>query len=296
MALVSDLLAPGTLLDGAMGTELLGRGLSLDAEPPELWNLTRPDTVADVHARYVRAGSEAVQTNSFGGNRVRLDRYGLADRGYELNVAAARLARESGARVILGSMGPTGETPPPEGEANLVDMEQAFAEQALALAEGGVDVLHLETMYHPKEARAALRGCRIGAPGLPVIASMTCQYEGSSYSTGFGFTPESLLQVFLEERADGIGVNCSIGPATMLDVIRLIRTRYRGFILAKPTIAPTNEAPLLPGEFATGALALFAVGATAVGGCCGTGPADIAAARAAIDERKPRSARHAPSP
>lgn len=284
MVAAAELLSQGTLLDGGMGTELLGRGLDLEVEPAEFWNVTRPETVAEIHKRYAAAGSTAIQTNTFGANRYRLARYGLADRVNELNLAAARLAREAApGAVILGAIGPTGARPPPQGDANLAELEEIFAEQAAALYRGEVDLLHVETMDHPKEARAAVRGCRIGAPELPVVASLTCRQEGRVYSTGLGFGPEVLVQAFLEEGAQGIGVNCTLAPADMLDLVRDLRARTDAPILAAPTIAPHNAAPLLPEEFATGALALLAVGATAVGGCCGTGPADIAAARAAID-------------
>jgi 5-methyltetrahydrofolate--homocysteine methyltransferase len=182
-------------------------------------------------------------------------------------------------------MGPTGAIPPPEGNADLGLLEDAFAEQAAALAEGGVDLLHLETFYHPKEARAALRGARAGAPGLPTVASMTCRRQRTGgYATPLGFPAESMLSVFLEEDAEGMGVNCTLAPADMLDLIRLIRSRTDRPVFAKPTVAPSGMAPLLPDELAVGALALVAAGATAVGACCGSSPADIAAVRRAFDE------------
>jgi len=284
----ADLLPPGTLLDGAMGTQLMARGLDLAAEAPESWNIEHPSEVRAIHASYLSAGSNAIQTNTFGANRFRLATRGLDDRVYDFNVAGAALARDAAGRngVVIGSIGPTGTTPPPEGDANLTALEEAYAEQALALAHGGVDLLHLETAYHPKEARAAVRGCRIGAPDLPIIASLTCRQEGSIYTTGLGFAPEVLVQAFLEEGAEGIGVNCTLEPASMLDIVRMLRARTELPVIAMPTIAPTNAAPLLPGEFATGVLALHAVGADAVGGCCGTGPADIQAARHALDEQR----------
>ncbi len=286
MPSASELLRDRMLLDGGMGTELIARGLNLREQPPELWNVERPGDVADIHRRYFEAGSEAVQTNTFGGNRIRLAQYGAQHRVRELNHAAVAIARESAPAggIVIGSMGPSGGTPPPEGDADLNELEFAFTEQAMALAEAGVDLIHVETMFHPKEARAALRGCRIGAPGVPVIASLTCRLEGTVYSTGLGFAPEPIIQAFLEEGAEGLGVNCTLSPADQLDLVRLLRAKFNGPLFAKPTIAPTNQAPLLPGEFATGALALFAAGATAVGGCCGAGPADIAAARDALDE------------
>jgi len=295
LARAAALLPTGTLLDGAMGTQLLARGLDLTAQAPESWNLEHPDQVREIHAHYLRAGANAIQTNTFGANRYRLATRGLQDLTTDYNLAGAVLAREAAGpeRVVIGAIGPTGATPPPQGDAILAELEGAFAEQAMALADGGVDLLHVETMYHPKEARAALRGCRIGAPQLPVIASVTCRCAGSAYSTGLGYGPETIVQAFLEEGAQAIGVNCTLEPASMLDLVRLLRERTSLPIIARPTIAPSHSPPLLPEEFATGVLALLAVGADAVGGCCGTGPVDIAAARAALDDEASRETRQA---
>lgn len=285
MRTVADLLPPRTLLDGAVGTELMGRGLRPADTAPESWNVDHPDTVRQIHQRYFDAGSHAVQTNTFGGNRIRLATFGLQAKVREYNVEGARLAcaaRPTGG-IVIGSVGPTGLTPPPEGDAKLTALEHAFAEQAAALAEGGVDMLHVETMYHPKEARAAVRGCREGAPDLPIAASFTARLEGGVYTTMLGYSIDLLVQAFVEEGATAVGVNCTLAPADMLDVVERIATRTRLPILAKPTIAPHNAPPLSPNEFATGVLALFATGAHAVGGCCGTGPADIAAAAGELD-------------
>lgn len=272
------------LLDGGMGTELMSRGLDPKMEPPEAWNLTHPGDVQAVHRAYFEAGADAVQTNTFGANRFRLSIFQRAGDVRALNVRAALLAREvrPPGKLVLGDMGPTGALPPPEGLADLTELEDAYAEQAMALAEGGVDVLHVETMYHPKEARAALRGARLGAPGLPVLASMTCKLAPGGYATPLGFAPEVMLAVFLEERVDGVGVNCTLAPATMLDLVRLIRSRTHLPLLAQPTASPGPSEHILPREMAVGALALFAAGATVVGGCCATTPADIAGMRQAL--------------
>jgi methionine synthase I (cobalamin-dependent) len=279
------------LLDGAVGTELMSAGLKPREEPAELWNRTRPAEVQRVHRAYFDAGADAVQTNTFGGNRLRLAAF---DRGTSaevraLNVAGALLAREvrPEGRLVIGSIGPTGAIPPPEGRADLSELEDAFAEQAMALAEGGVDLLHLETFYHPKEARAALRGVAEGAPGLQIVASMTCKVATGGYVTPLGFAPDVMLSVFLEEEADGVGVNCTLSPAHMLDLVRAIRARVGPALplFAKPTAMPGPVEVVSPGRFAAGALDLLAAGATAVGGCCGTSPAEIAALNKAFGER-----------
>jgi len=269
------------LLDGGMGTELMARGLDTKLESPDLWNRTHPDDVQAVYRAYFAAGADAVQTNSFGANRFRL---GRSPDVRALNLAAALLAREvrPPGKLVIGSIGPTGAIPPPEGRADLTELEDAFAEQAMALSEGGVDLLHIETMYHPKEARAALRGVRLGAPGLPVFVSMTCKLTPGGYATPYGFSPEAMLGVFLEEGVEGVGANCTLSPAAMLDLVRLLRARTSLPIFAKPTATPGPSEHVLPGAMATGALALLAAGASAIGGCCGTTPADIAVMRQAL--------------
>jgi methionine synthase I (cobalamin-dependent) len=277
-------LAPRTLLDGGMGTELMARGLDPHAEPADLWNRTHPQVVQDIYRAYFEAGADVVQTNTFGANRFRLAAMQRPGEVRALNVVGALLAREvrPPERYVVGSMGPTGAIPPPEGRADLHELEDAFAEQAMALAEGGVDALHIETMYHPKEARAALRGAHLGAPGLQVVASMTCRITPGGYATPLGFAPEVMLGVFLEEEADAIGVNCTLTPAGMLDLVRLLRARTDRPIVAKPTASPGPNQHVGAHDMAAGAMVLLAAGATAVGGCCGTTPADIAAMRAAL--------------
>jgi methionine synthase I (cobalamin-dependent) len=283
-------LGPRTLLDGAMGTELMARGLDPGEEPADAWNQSRPADVQAVVRAYLDAGADVVQTNTFGANRLRLAsfRRGAPADVRGLNVAGALLAREvrPPGRLIAGSMGPTGAIPPPEGLADLGELEDVFAEQAMALAEGGVDLLHLETFYHPKEARAALRGVQAGAPGLGVIASMTCKLTPSGYVTPYGFAPEVMLAAFVEEGADAVGFNCTLAPMDMLGLVRLARGRTELPIVAKPTTAPGPlEFVSLP-AFVAGVLELFAAGASAVGGCCGAGPAEIAATREALVARE----------
>jgi 5-methyltetrahydrofolate--homocysteine methyltransferase len=272
------------LLDGGMGSELMARGLDPKIEPPEAWNVTRPGDVQAIHRAYFEAGADAVQTNTFGANRFRLSIFQRAADVRSLNVRAAVLAREvrPPGKFVIGDMGPTGALPPPEGRADLTELEDAYAEQAMALAEGGVDVLHVETMYHPKEARAALRGARLGAPGLAIIASMTCKVAAGGYATPLGFAPEVMLAVFLEENVDAVGANCTLGPAAMLDLVRLIRARTRLPLFAQPTASPGPSEHIQQRELAVGALALLAAGATSVGGCCATTPADIAVMRQAL--------------
>jgi homocysteine S-methyltransferase len=265
------------LLDGGMGTELIARGLRPGVDCAEAWNVDRPNDVREVHAAYFAAGADAVQTNTFGATRVRLRAFRRDREVRNYNLQGALLAREvrPPGKFVIGDLGPTGAVPPPEGRADLGELEDAYAEQAMALAEGGVDFLHIETLYHPKEARAALRGARLGAPGLAIVASMTCRTTSSGYATPLGMTPDAMLAAFLEEGADGVGVNCSLGPADLLDLVRQLRAKTALPIFVKPTATPNGANRIRSEDMATGALALFAIGANAVGGCCGTTPFDI---------------------
>jgi 5-methyltetrahydrofolate--homocysteine methyltransferase len=278
-----DWLPPRLLLDGGMGTSLIARGLDLDREPPEVWNLRQPELVREVHRRFIEAGAGAVQSNTFGGNRLRLARYGLAGEVEPICRAAVGLARSVAPEgvFVFGAIGPTGALPPPEGDADLAELEDAFAEQAAALCDAGVDLIHLETFYHPKEMRAALRGCRIGAAPVPVVASVACAAPrpgALQFTTVLGFPADAVIGVALEERADGVGVNCGLVPADLLPFVQRLVARTPRPVFAQPIIAPSSGPPLYPGEFAAGVAALFDAGARVVGGCCGTSPTDLAAA------------------
>ncbi len=270
------------LLDGGLGTALIARGLELEREPPEAWNLRQPEMVREVHRRFIEAGAGAVQTNTFGSSRLRLARYGMADEVERLCRAAVGLARSVAPEGVLvfGSIGPTGALPPPEGDADLAELEDSFAEQAAALGDAGVDLIHLETFYHPKEMRAALRGGRIGAAPVPVVASVACKAprSGGTFTTVLGFPADAVIGVALEERADGVGVNCGLVPADLLPFVERLVARTDLPIFVQPIVAPPVGPPLYPGEFAAGVAALFAAGARVVGGCCGTSPTDLAAA------------------
>jgi methionine synthase I (cobalamin-dependent) len=281
-----DELPEQLLLDGGMGTALMARGLNVGDQPTDEWNIVKPDEVAAIHKAFFDAGAQAVQTNTFGANRLQLRRFGLEESVIAHNIRGAELARRHAppGAFVIGNLGPTGAIPPPEGDADLVEPEEVFAEQAAALAHGGVDFFHIETLYHPKEARAAIRGCRLGAPGVAVVASTSCRREAGMYVTHMNFPAENLINVFLEEKTEGLGINCSLVPNDLIEIVRYMVEQTDAPVFAKPTIAPDGGAPLYPREFAMGVAALFATGARAVGGCCGTGAADIQAARKHLDE------------
>jgi methionine synthase I (cobalamin-dependent) len=274
------------LLDGPMGTELIARGLVVRKDCPEAWNLDHPDEVRAIHASYSQAGAELAQTNTFGATRPRLRRFGQESRQRELIGAAVRLAHEGAPGVpVVGSLGPSGETLPLDG-GDLGAIEDAFAEASALLAEAGAEAIHLETQFHPGELGAAIRGAR--RSGLPVIASMSLMPGASGLETPHGVPAAKMLRAVESDAPDAVGVNCAIEAERMRAAVELLRDRVALPIWARPQakmspkcVVPRSEET--PENFARNALALFDAGATAVGGCCGVGPAGIAALRLALD-------------
>src|SRR5690349_14164581 len=216
-----DLLARGApiVADGGMGTMLMSAGL-LFGDPPEQWN-TLPDKQAHVraiHRGYLDAGAQIILTNSFGGTPFRLKLHNLQDRVFELNRAAAELARaEAGARAIVaGSIGPSGELFEPMGGLTYDAAVAGFGAQAAGLAAGGADVLWIETMSDLNEVRAAVAGARRAAPDLPVVATMTFDTRGF---TMMGVSPADAVAALGELNLAAIGGNCGNGTPEIEGVI-----------------------------------------------------------------------------
>jgi 5-methyltetrahydrofolate--homocysteine methyltransferase len=277
------------IADGGMGTMLMAAGLE-QGDPPEMWNVLHPDRIRAVHRGYLEAGSQIILTNSFGGTRFRLKLHKLQDRAFELNKAAAELARaEANATpnpvVVGGSIGPTGEIMEPVGAMKYDEAVAAFAEQASGLAAGGADVLWIETMSDICEVRAAVEGCR-QATDLPIVATMTFDTNGR---TMMGITP---VQAFTELSAmnlAALGGNCGNGPDEIEGVIQAMYATNQNY----PFVAKSNAG--IP-EYLNGQLyyngtpavmADYAVkvrnfGARIIGACCGSTPAHIVAMAEAL--------------
>lgn len=272
------------MADGAMGTSLMAAGLE-PGEAPETWNVRadRRDRIKAVHAGYVEAGAQIVLTNTFGASPVRLAIHGLSERAFELNQAAAELAREAVGRdvVVGGSIGPVGEFLAPLGLLSPADARAAFALQASALAAGGVDVLWIETMAALDEVTAAVEGARAGAPNLPIVTTMTFDSHGR---TMMGVWPADAAPALAGLGVAAFGANCGTGPQEIETAITAMRgARPDGVLIAKgnagvPRFVGTSTiydmTPEMAAEHARRALDL---GATIVGGCCGTTTAHIRA-------------------
>jgi len=271
------------LLDGALGTELMRRGLP-QGVAPETWNVDRPEVVQDVHRSYYAAGSDAVSTNSFGGSRIKLAGHGLAERTFELNKAAAEVAgavRPAG-KYVLGSIGPTGKFLEPQGDLTEADLEAAFAEQARGLAAGGVDAFILETHYDLREALCALRAVLAAAGGLPVIAAMTFNAMPRGFFTMMGDGLERSVRELETAGAHAVGANCTLDSAQMVGLARAMRR-----LTARPIVIQPNAGQATLGADGTVIYSqgldaylhsvpeILAAGVNLIGGCCGTNPETI---------------------
>ena len=203
--------------DGAMGTMLYGRGVFINRCFESL-NQTQPQLVTDVHAQYLRAGADVIETNTFGANRMKLRSFGLGDQVRDLNLAGARLARgavqKSGQEAyVAGAVGPLGVRIEPWGRTGVDEAETMFREQAEALLEGGVDLFVLETFRDLNEIGAAIQAVR-SVCDLPIVAQMTTEEDGASLD---GAPAEQFAPRLIELGANVVGVNCSVGPAPMLE-------------------------------------------------------------------------------
>jgi 5-methyltetrahydrofolate--homocysteine methyltransferase len=278
---------PGILIaDGATGTTLQRAGLPPGAAP-ERWNLENPDAIRALHRGYVEAGSDLILTNTFGGSRPRLAMEGLDGQVREVNLAAARLAREvAGDRVlVLGDIGPTGQLMRPMGTLTYDDAVAAFAEQAAALAEGGVDAILIETMSDLNEAKAAVEGVR-RATDLPVLVTMSFDTNGR---TMMGVKPADAAKTLWAMGVDAVGANCGRSLSENLEAIRQMREALpEATLMAKPNAGlPRMDGmqavyDLTPEVMAECALEFAALRIKVFGGCCGSTSEHIHAAAQAL--------------
>ena len=268
------------LCDGAMGTLLYSKGVFINRCYDEL-NLSQPDLIRGIHHEYLQAGSELIESNTFGANAFRLARHSLANQVHDINLAGAHLAREAAKSFdawVGGSVGPIGVRIEPLGKTSFQEVRDAFREQITALVEGGVDVLVLETFGYLEELHQALLAARDVAPKIPVIAQITIDEDGICLD---GSTPEVFTPHMVEWGADVIGCNCSVGPVAMLDTIERMRELTSLPLVAQPnagiprSVEGRNIYLCSPEYMATYARKFVAAGVRLVGGCCGTTPDHI---------------------
>jgi methionine synthase I (cobalamin-dependent)/5,10-methylenetetrahydrofolate reductase len=281
------------VFDGAMGTLLYSRGVFVNVCYDEL-SLSRPELVRQIHEEYVAAGAEVVETNTFGANPVKLSSFGLEDRTEEINRAAVLLARDGarGRATVAGAIGPLGIRIEPWGPTALDEAEALFGRQVAGLLEGGVDGFVLETFSDVNELACALRAVR-AACDLPVVAQATVGQDGR---TSYGSEPRQIVRTLSEAGADVVGLNCSVGPAVMLDALEEMAEASTLPLSAQPnaglprTVGDRKIYLASPEYMAQYARRMIDVGVKFVGGCCGTTPEHVKRLRDTVTSLQPRHA------
>ena len=292
MKALFERVAQGEILisDGAMGTFLHARGLA-PGECPESWCVSHADIVRNIAESYAAAGSDIVETNSFGGTSFKLKAYGLADQDAIFNRAAARLAKEAvaGKGYVAASVGPTGQIVEEEGgNVTAAQLYESFKEQVIALAEGGADAICVETMWSVQEATQAIRAVKENTQ-LPVICTFTFEPGVKGFRTTMGVKPDRAVRAALDAGADMVGANCGNGIANMIEITR----QMRATVPQAPILIHANAGlPVVengetvfketPEYMASRVAELIAAGANVIGGCCGTNPNHIAAMAAEV--------------
>lgn len=278
------------VFDGGMGTMLYQKGVFLNRCYDEL-NLSRPEIVKEVHRSYLRAGADAVETNTFGANRYKLRGFGFQDNVREINRLGAAVAREAvgDAAWVAGSIGPLGLKIEPWGPTSIEEAEEAFREQAQALLDGGADLFILETFTDLNEIHQAIKAVR-SLCDLPVVAQMTLEEDGNSL---YGTAPEIFTKRLDEWGADVVGINCSVGPQVMLESLeRMVKVTARPISVqpnaGKPRAVDGRNLYLCSPEYMSSYARKFILtGAKIVGGCCGTTPEHIKAIKSSVRALRP---------
>ena len=290
------------IYDGGMGTMLFAAGL-LDGESPEVWNLEKPETVDAVYKAYYEAGSDVVQTNTFGGTPIKLSERDLQDRAYEANHLAAKALRAvcPEDRYAAGDVGPTGKFMKPMGEYTREEFDATFEAQIQGLLDGGVDLISIETMYSLEEALCALRAAR-RVSSVPVSVCMTFDRNPRGFFTLMGETVPRCLAALKDHGADIVGSNCSHGSPVFIELARILRDHTDLPVI----VQPNRGKPILEREsmvykqtveeFVADARTIAGLGINVFGGCCGTTPEFITGLRRAVEPRTTQGALQEDSP
>jgi 5-methyltetrahydrofolate--homocysteine methyltransferase len=277
------------LSDGAWGTFLQAKGLT-PGECPELWNITHRNEVLDIAKSYIRAGSDIIETNSFGGSIIKLSQYGLGDRIAEINKEASAISREAAGndKYVAGSVGPTGKMIL-MGDVTEAELYDAFAEQSIALEKGGADIIIIETMTALDESALAVRAARENTKCTVILTMTFSATPRGEYRTMMGASPEELVNVAKAEGAHIVGSNCGNGVAGMIGIVKEIRgcdPEIPIMIQANAGIPELIDGKTVfresPQHMASYVDELVKAGANIIGGCCGTTPEHIEAMGAAI--------------
>ncbi len=278
------------ICDGAMGTMLYSLGVPLGM-PPEVANLYKPQLVEGVHREYIEAGAEIIETNTFGANRLKLTKYGLEEKLREINAEGVRLAKRvgEGKALIAGSIGPLDQLLEPYSSLSLGDAKEIFKEQAECLLNEGVDLVILETFHSLLELKIAVLAIKDMSPSIPIIAQMSFSQGGR---TSMGVTPPAFAVAMEGLGVDVVGLNCGLGPQEALEVLKDLADSTNLPLAVQPNAGfPTLHEgrtvfPSSPEYFAKFAEEALSLGASIIGGCCGTTPQHIEAIAKAIKGRQ----------
>ncbi len=274
------------LLDGAMGTQLIARGVEV-GRCCDYLNIEQPDTILEIHRSYFRAGSDAVLTNTFGANKFALAQHGLSDKVKEINTAAAEVARQAAGddKYVLGDIGPSGDFLEPLGNLKPEELKKAFIEQAKALSAGGVDGFIIETMTALDEVTIAIEAAKSVSSNLPVFASMAFGKAGGDFKTMMGADVNSAVAKMISLGVDAVGFNC--GTVSLDEYVELagryVAAAEDVLIFAEPNAGKPELVDggsvykVSPEDFAAAAEKIRSAGINIIGGCCGTGPEHIKA-------------------
>ncbi len=278
------------LLDGAMGTQLIARGIEV-GKCSDYLNVELPDVVSDIHRSYFEAGSDAVITNTFGANKYALGRHGLAEEASKINSAGAQIARRAAGdqKYVLGDIGPSGDFLQPLGSLKPEELKEAFARQAEALLVAGVDGFIIETMTALEEVAVAIEAVKSVSGGVPVLASMSFDRAGDDFKTMMGVDVEAAVAKIVSSGVDAVGFNCG---TTSLDGYVELAEKFVSAVRAlsadvivyaepnagKPELVEDQAVyKVSPEDFAAAAEKIHSAGVNIIGGCCRTSPAHIRA-------------------
>lgn len=278
------------LLDGAMGTELIARGIE-PGKCNDYLNIEQPDIIFDIHHSYFEAGSDAVIANTFGANKYALSRHGFVEETIKINKAGVQIARDAAGenKYVLGDIGPSGDFLEPLGPLKAQDLKDAYVQQANALLEGGVDGFIIETMTAIEEAAVAIEAVKSIGGDLPVFASMSFDKAGEDFKTMMGVDVEAAVTKIVLLGVDAVGFNC--GTLSLDGYIELAEKYVSAvqalsadvIIYAEPNagrpelVEEKAVYKVSPEDFAEIVEKIHAAGVNIVGGCCGTSPAHIRA-------------------
>jgi 5-methyltetrahydrofolate--homocysteine methyltransferase len=281
------------LVDGAMGTMLMERGLK-PGECPEAINLAHPEVLQEIAELYLEAGADIIETNTFGASPAALSRYGLEDRVEEINEAAVRAVRSAvGQRAYVAACcGPSGKLLKPYGDADPQDLHAGYRRQIEALVTAGIDVVFVETMIDLAEATLAVQAAKEVSPTIPVVATMTFDATPRGFCTVMAVSVEQAASGLREAGADAIGSNCGNGIDKMVEIAAAFRACSRmPLVIQSNAGLPVADGdavvyPETPEFMAARGKGLLAAGVSLIGGCCGTTPQHTRAFRAVIDAHK----------